>query len=162
HLTRADAVKVLDRLAKAGKAATVGRTLAYARAAYRWAEKRAMVPADPFQRLPFPAAAKSRDRLLTDIELAEAWGASGKLGCPWGPFYRLALLTLQRRDEVAGMRWTEISPDYRLWSIAGERMKNGRPHEVYLSEPVREVLRTIPRIYGRDYVFSTTGKTPVS
>jgi integrase len=81
---------------------------------------------------------------------------------PWGPFYRLALLTLQRRDEVAGMRWGEISGDLSTWRIPAARMKSGRPHDVHLAEPARAVLRTLPRIEGRDLIFSTTGTTPIS
>jgi integrase len=41
-------------------------------------------------------------------------------------------------------------------------MKSGRPHDVHLSDPAREILRLIPRIDGCDLVFSTTGKTPIS
>jgi len=41
-------------------------------------------------------------------------------------------------------------------------MKSGRPHDVHLSEPAREILRSIPRIEGCDFVFSTTGSTPIS
>jgi integrase len=162
HLTRADVVKVLDGLAKAGKTATVGRTLAYARAAYRWAEKRGMVPANPFQGVPVATVTSSRDRVLSDAELAKVWSAAGTMGFPWGPFFQLALLTLQRRDEVAGMRWSELSPDLSRWVIPSERMKAGKAHEVHLSEPARVVLRSLPRIEGRDLVFTTTGRTPVS
>ena len=36
-----------------------GRTLAYARAAFRWAEKRGKVPGNPFQGLPISAAPAS-------------------------------------------------------------------------------------------------------
>ena len=41
-------------------------------------------------------------------------------------------------------------------------MKNGKPHDVHLSEPARDVLRAVTRIEGRDFVLSTTGTTPVS
>jgi integrase len=60
------------------------------------------------------------------------------------------------------MQWSEISDDLSTWTIPGSRMKNGRPHDVHLAEPARAVLRTLPRIKGRDLIFSTTGATPVS
>ena len=44
----------------------------------------------------------------------------------------------------------------------GRRMKNGKPHDVHLSPPARNVLRQLPRHDGQDLVFSTTGKTPIS
>jgi len=33
---------------------------------------------------------------------------------------------------------------------------------VHLSAPVREILRSIPQIEGCDFIFSTTGRTPIS
>jgi integrase len=41
-------------------------------------------------------------------------------------------------------------------------MKTGRPHGVHLAEPATAVLRNLPRVEGRDLIFSTTGKTPIS
>jgi integrase len=162
RITKADAVNALDKLVRAGKAAMAGRTLAYARAAFRWAEKRGKVPANPFQGLPIATGATMRERVLSDAELAEVWVAAGTLSYPWGPFFRLAMLTLQRREEVAGMRWSEIADDLSLWTLPGSRMKNGKPHDVHLPNVAQAILREIPRVDECDFVFSTTGKTPVS
>jgi integrase len=162
RITRADAVNVLDGLVKDGKAAMAARTLAYSRAAFSWACKRGKVPGNPFQNLPIGTSSASRDRVLTDAELAVFWTATAAMPYPWGPFYRLAALTLQRRDEVAGLRWSEISDDFSTWRIPAARMKSGRPHDVHLAEPARAVLRTLLRIEGRDLIFSTTGETPIS
>jgi integrase len=68
------------------------------------------------------------------------------------------MLTLQRRGEVAGMRWSEIAPDLSKWTIPGTRMKNSRAHDVHLSEQARAVLRTISRMEGCDLVFTTTAQ----
>jgi integrase len=162
RITRADAVNVLDGLVKDGKAAMAAGTLAYARAAFGWAQKRGKVPSNPFQGLPIGAGSKSRDRVLTDAELAAFWTATADMPFPWGPFYRLAALTLQRREEIAGMRWSEISDDFSTWTIPGTRMKNAKPHDVHLPEPARVILRSLPRVAECDLIFSTTGATPVS
>jgi integrase len=162
HIARADAVNALDKLARAGKAAMAGRTLAYARACYRWAEKRGKVPTNPFQGLPISAGVADRERVLSDREVSEVWAASDKLGEPFGPFIKLLLLTLQRREEVAGMRWSELSADLTAWTIPGDRMKNGKAHVVHLAEGARTVLKGIERVEDRDLIFSTTGTTPVS
>lgn len=161
-LTRADAVNTLDRLVKEGKQAMASSTLAYARAAYSWAEKRGKIPSNPFSGLPIGTSTESRERVLTDAELAAVWAAAETLPYPFGPFYRMATLTLQRRDEVAGMRWSEISDDFETWRIPGSRMKNGKPHDVHLSEPAREILRALPRSADNDLVFTTNGRTPIS
>lgn len=60
------------------------------------------------------------------------------------------------------MRWSEITEDLSLWTLPGSRMKNGKSHDVHLSDAARAILREIPRLEDRDFIFSTTGKTPVS
>jgi integrase len=162
RITRAEAVNALDKLAEAGKAAMAGRVMAYARAAFRWAQKRGKVAANPFADLPVSAGATERDRVLTDRELAAIWRATDELGGQFGPLVQMLILTLQRREEVAGMRWSELSPDLGFWKIPAERMKNRKPHDVVLPEVARAVLRDLPRFQGSDYVFTTTGKRPVS
>lgn len=87
---------------------------------------------------------------------------------PFGPFFRLLLLTLQRRTEVAEMRWEEISPDLTTWTIPAERTKNNKAHIVHLSEPARHVLAALHRQTNpktgaiSTYVFTNTGRTPIS
>ena len=161
-LTRAMVVDVLDRLARAGRLTIAGRTVAYGRACFSWARKRGKLAVNPFVDLPISAAKSERDRVLDDDEVAEVWVAAGQLPFPFGPFFKVALLTVQRREEVAGMRWSELSPDLSLWRIPAARMKAGKAHDVHLSGPAREVLQAIPRIAGQDLVFSTNGKTSIS
>lgn len=163
RITKAEAVAALDALVKAGKPGMAAKTHAYARAAYRWAEKRGSLSVNPFQGLPDPPRTESRDRVLSDAEVAEIWAAAGTLGYPWGPFFQMALLTLQRREEVAGMCWSEFGDlDNHIWRIDAKRMKNGKPHVVHLSATAIAILRTVPRTKDCNFVFTTTGKTHVS
>jgi integrase len=162
RLSKAEAVAVLDDLLKAGSAAMAGRTLAYARACYAWAEKRGKVTGNPFEGIPIGAGIVARERALTAEETGRIWNAAAGMGEPWGPLFRVLLLTLARRDEVAGMRWSELSGDLATWTIPGARMKRGQAHVVALPEAARAALATVKRIKGQDLVFSTTGKTPVS
>nr|WP_246523558.1 site-specific integrase [Neoroseomonas eburnea] len=162
RLSKGEAVGVLDDLLKDGSAAMAGRTLAYARACYAWAEKRGKVAGNPFEGIPIGAGIVKRERVLTPEEVGAVWNAAAAMGEPWGPLFRVLLLTLARRDEVAGMRWSELSDDLATWTIPGERMKRGDAHVVALPEAAREALRAVKRIKGRDLVFSTTGRTPVS
>ena len=156
RISRATAVNALDKIVKAGKAVTAGRTMAYARACFSWGKRRGKVPENPFADLPIAAGTTERERALSDAEIAEVWAAADTLGYPFGPFYKLMILTLQRREEVAGMRWSEIDLDRRMWILPGARVKTGKPHIVHLSEPACAVLRMIPRVSGCDLVFSTT------
>ena len=161
QLTRADVVEVLDHIHLSGKKAMAVRIASYARAAFQWATKRGQIETNPFLNLPASASIKARDRALTDDELRTVWLATRALPYPWGPFYRLALLTLQRREEVAGMRWSELDLARRVWTIPANRMKNGKPHDIHISAAALEELQAIPKDRG-DLVFSRTGVTPIS
>ncbi|WP_439577922.1 tyrosine-type recombinase/integrase [Elioraea sp.] len=162
RLSKAEVVAVLDALLKAGRAAMAGRTLAYGRACYAWAEKRGKVPGNPFAGVPIGAGVVARERVLSGDEVGRVWNAALGMGEPWGPLFRVLLLTLARREEVAGMRWSELSADLSTWTIPGTRMKRGQAHVVALPEAAREALRAVRRIKGQDLVFSTTGTTTVS
>ena len=155
--------RVLDGLASDGRTAMAARTMAYGRACFGWAVQRRRLAMNPFEGLPaIEGGAPARDRVLSDQEVGEVWRAAGALGQPFGPLVRLQLLTGQRRVEVAGMRWSEISADGTTWTLPAERAKNARAHVVHLSRPARDVLAEMRRIEGRDLIFSTTGETAPS
>jgi len=149
-LDRAAVVRTLDALTRrrARKSGTdklkgtamTGRTAAYGRAAFAWAVKRGVVNTNPFADLPVAKGIAKRERVLTDGEIAEIWRATGDAASPYGSIIRLLILTGQRRGEVAGMNWGEISDDLTTWTMPGNRTKNGAPHMVPLSEPVRNLL----------------------
>jgi integrase len=160
-LTHAAVTTVLDKLAGDGKAPIAGRTMAYGRACFGWAVKRRRLLANPFAGLPvIQGANPSRDRVLTDAETRTIWRGAGALGHPFGPMVRLLLLTAQRREEVAALRWSELSVDLSIWTLPAARAKNRRAHVVHLAEPARKILAGIQHIAGQDLVFSTTGTTP--
>ncbi len=136
RLTRKDVVQLIDRLPPAMARATA----AYGRACYAWGAKREAVPGNPFVSLPVQVTIK-RDRVLDDTEVAKVWTAALQTAAPFGPLVRLLLLTGQRRDEVCGMAWSEVSADLLTWTIPGERAKNGMPSLVPLSGPAQDMLR---------------------
>jgi integrase len=117
-------------------AAITGRTAAYGRAAFAWAVKRGMVQTNPFADLPVSKASVKRERVLSDDEIVEIWLAAGAFGA----IVRFLILTGQRRGEVAGMAWREISEDMTTWTLPSERTKNGVAHVVPLSPPARDLL----------------------
>ena len=103
-----------------------------------------------------------RDRTLSDDEIVAVWSGCDKIGWPYGPLFKLLLLTAQRRNEVGQMEWSEIDLDKNIWTIPGKRAKNGKPHIVHLSRLAAEIIASLPRINGSKYVFTTSGETPVN
>ena len=110
-----------------------------------WAVKRGAVRVNPFAGLPIDKSIAKRERVLSDQELAEVWRAAGDALPPYSTIVRLLILTGQRRGEVAGMTWGELSDDLTTWSLPGERTKNGVPHTVPLSERARHLLKAVQR-----------------
>ena len=84
----------------------------------------------------------SRDRVLTDDELAAVILAARGTSRPYGPIVEFLALTGQRPEEVAQLRWNEIDEKTRTWSIPGSRTKNKKAHIVHLSEQAWMVLET--------------------
>ena len=84
-------------------------------------------------------------------------------GWPFGSLVKLLLLTGQRLGEVSGTRWEELDLEAKLWTIPGERVKNGQRHEVPLSDLAIEVLKSQPRIRtSKGFIFTTRGNAAVS
>ena len=84
------------------------------------------------------------------------WQAADDMGYPYGPVFRLLILTGQREREVADMSWSEIDLKNRLWTIPAGRMKGGRAHEVPLSPMAIALLESMLRFTAGDFEFTTT------
>jgi integrase len=129
----------------------------YASRLFGWALERGIVDRSPCHglrpsRLIGPK--QPRERMLTDDELRALWAAAGQLECRAGTFISILILTGQRRGEVAGMRWSEIStvPNGTVvWTIPASRTKSKRSHTVPLVPEVMALLAGLPRV--NEWVF---------
>jgi integrase len=63
------------------------------------------------------------------------------------------ILTAARTGEVTGVQWAEIDLKEKIWTIPANRIKGGKEHRVPLSDRALEILRTVPREDGNDFVF---------
>lgn len=163
-ITRGDVNKLVDAIVARGAEVQANRTLARVRALFNWTVANDRLQASPVAGIKPPIRERPRDRALTDDELRWLWKACKELGWPFGPLTKLLLLTAQRRDEVAGMEWSELDLDKKTWTMPREKTKNDRAHEVQLSDTAVGVLRSLPayRIGTEGLVFTTNGITPVS
>ena len=163
EIARRDVVELMDAIVDRGAPVSANRTLAVIRRMFAWLVERGVLVTNPCTDVKAPTAEKSRDRVLTDDELAAVFRACESLNEPFGALIKLLALTAQRRDEVGQMSWREVDLNARMWTIPKERAKNGIAHDVPLSEASVTVLAGIRRITGsRGLVFTTTGETPVS
>lgn len=88
------------------------------------------------------ATFKARDRALTPAEIHTFFKALEQTATM--STLRLAvkfmLLTLVRKTEFIEAKWDEVNFDTAIWTIPKERMKAGRPHNVYLSQQALDIL----------------------
>jgi integrase len=160
-ITKRDIVDLLDAIVDRGSPVTANRLRAHLNTLFNWAKGRDILKANPLDGVRPPAHEKPRDRVLSDAEVRLFWRACDRLGEPFGPLFKLLLLTGQRRGEVAGMTGREIAGD--LWVIPAARAKNGEEHAVPLSSAARGVLAGVTPIAVRaGYMFTTTGESAVS
>ncbi|MBR0694066.1 site-specific integrase [Bradyrhizobium lablabi] len=90
-----------------------------------------------------PGEGGARTRLLDDGELAAIWRAAGS--DQFGSIVRLLILTGARREEIGGLRWSEIDLDRAVILLPGERTNNSREHLVALSPAAISILEAQPR-----------------
>lgn len=176
HIGRADLQPVIDAIPVTNRG--IRRAVfAYASVLFGWAAKRGDIAANPLKDMAKPEAPKARERVLTDDELAAVWKASATSVEPFGPFFRLLILTGQRRAEVTGMNWNELDRASSIWTIPADRAKNRVAHIVPLSSMAIAELDRLAlagqvkakldnpdskRWPKAGFVLSTTGKTGIS
>jgi integrase len=161
-LGRADIVRLLDDMSDRGVKQGANRLLAHTRRMLGWAVERGILQANVAAGVRPPAKEVSRDRVLTEDEVAVIWRACGDMGWPFGPLFRLMIATAQRRAEAAGLRYADLDLRRAIWTLPREVTKSDRAHVVPLSELALEVLAGLPRLHDGELAFSTNGATPPS
>lgn len=162
-ITKRDVRALLDDAIKAGHPTKANRALDMVRKLFGWCRELDITEADPCKDISDPSPEHSRERALSDAELSLAWSASDQLGWPFREFFRLLVLTGQRRDNVARIRRSELDLDAKTWTIPASQTKNKKDHDVPLSDAALAIIASLPRIKGKaDFVITTNGDTPIS
>jgi integrase len=102
-----------------------------------------------------PSQDRKRSRILNDDELRAVWTTAEQSGS-FGAFIRLSLLLAQRRQKLATMRWSDISPD-GLWTIATAPREKGNPGVLKLPPQAMAIIKAQPRFAANPFVFPGRG-----
>ena len=135
----------------------------------KWCADRGLIESNPLQGYRAPRATRAQriarpGRDLSDAEMARVWDACGADGInpAFGQIIRLLTLTGQRRTETARMRWADLDENRHWWRIPSDQTKNGIAHEVPLPPLAQNIIASVPRHEGCEFVFSTNGRSPIS
>ena len=147
-------VELIERIARRPAPYTAHIVLGHARSLFNWAINRGTYgletsPCDRVKPSTLIGAKQPRQRVLTDFELAALWHGSEALGYPFGPLYKLLLLTGARKSEVAGARWGEFDLKKKIWTVPPERFKSNASHLVPLSDAAIAIIEALPRFTKR-------------
>ena len=164
-ITKANVAAFLDSMAD--QPALRRNASAVLRRVFAWAVERDDIAMSPLIGSKPPPSVPAREHLLSDAELALVWKAAEGIDYPFGPLFRLLIATGQRREEVSAMDWREVDQDSATWTLPASRAKNGKAHIVPLNSLAVAALDAMAPSEvcawpSRGFVFTTTGKTPVS
>jgi integrase len=156
-ITRAEIAAQLQTIIKDHGRVAAARARSTLSSLYAWSIGQGLCEANPVMGTIDPAKdIQARDRVLSDRELAAVWNACAD--DDFGKIVKLLVLTGCRRDEIGSLRWSEIDLNAGTLTISAERSKNRRAHVLTLPPMALDILKSIPRRQGRDFVFGVSGQ----
>ena len=132
EIVPAQIVPILDKIENRGSLVQADRTKSAMSGVFAWGRKRHAMTANPTAGLGKRSSSVERDRVLSDKEMGSFWRASKSkeawLSKRMRLILQLAILTGQRRTEVAGARMSELELEGKtpIWSLAGHTRRSGR------------------------------------
>jgi integrase len=153
QIARRDVATRLTRISAENGSVTAVRARGALSSFYVWAMGQGIVELNPVVGTSKPKDAAPRERVLSDDELAAIWRAGGEDA--YSKVIKLLILSGARRQEVGGMRWSEIDFERGTWSLPPERTKNGRAHVLPLSALALHIIESVPQRVGRDHLFGS-------
>ena len=97
------------------------------------------------------SAQRARKRILNDDEIRQVWRACGDLGA-FGGLVKLALLTGQRRQKLATMKWEDIKDG--VWIIETLPREKGNGGVLRLPAVAMEIINAQHMVQDNPYVFA--------
>lgn len=98
-----------------------------------------------------PAEERKRERTLNDDEIRAVWRAADGAG-NFGAIVKLALLTGQRREKIATMRWADLKNND--WDIRTEANEKGNGGRLKLLGAALDIIEAQLEVEGNPYVFA--------
>lgn len=148
-----DIASLIRKLVKAHGATSAARARGALSSFFAWSMRQGIgVKANPTIGTDNPVYGKApRDRVLNDDEIRSIWRNCAD--DDFGRIVRLLLLTACRRDEIGGLRWSEIDLASCRLSLPKERTKSKRPHEITMPATAVAILESVRRRNSRDTLF---------
>jgi len=155
-ITRADVAARLNVIKRGSGMVTASRARSAMSSLFVWAMEEGLAESNPILGTRQPDTSEPRERVLDDAELVAIWKASGD--GEFGKILKLLMLLGARRQEIGGVKFSEINRDKSEWTLPKERAKNNRELTLPLPPAAMSIIDSVPQIVGRDQVFG--GRSP--
>ena len=142
-IQRSDVTTLLDHIEDKNGSRMADVVLAYLRGIANWFAGRDDDYVSPFVRGMRRHQNGARSRILDDDELRAVWKAAEANG-DFGALVRLLLLTGQRREKVATMRWADVVDG--VWTIATAEREKGNAGALTLPAQALAIIEAQPRL----------------
>lgn len=154
---RRDVIEMIEGICARGHPYAANRRLALLRRMYAWGLEVDLVRATPVIGVTAPGHEARRRRLLDDDEILRLWRAWDNMAWPFGPLFKLLLLTAQRRSQVASLRLADIAFASQVWRVPHGADPSSHRHEIPLSSFALEIVASVPRSSSA-YMFPARGR----
>jgi integrase len=150
-ITRKDIASRLIAITRESGSITAARARAALSGFFVWCMQMGLIEANPIIGTIQPKDSEGRSRVLSNAELVTIWKTVGDDA--YGKVMRLLILTGCRRQEIGGMRWSELNEADGMWTLPAARAKNKHAHTLPLPPAAWQIINSVPRMVGRDHVF---------
>jgi integrase len=156
-IRRGDVTRLLDDVEDSSGARTADYILAIVSKITNWFATRNEDYTSPIIRgmKRYNAKDRARKRVLTDDELRAVWSAAEGT---YGDLIKMLLLTGQRFDKVASMRWHDVTIDGE-WTVPQREREKGTGGTLALPETALEIIRARPHFESNPYIFAGRGSS---
>lgn len=135
-----------DRQSEKEHAHRIGRTF------FKWCVQQHIIDRSPMENMATPPLGASRERVLTDDELAAVYRTASRGATSFHRLVSLLLLLGLRKTETASLEWSFFDEKTCTLTIPGELTKNKRTLVIPYSSAVSAILERTPKV-SQKYLF---------
>jgi integrase len=168
-LTPAMVTDALDKIVARGAPVHANKVLAALKQAFSYGVRRGVLTNNPAQLLQardIGGIEKPRDRYLSLEEVKSLLlfldGDKNRMALETRLAIKIILHTGVRSGELRLATWNEIDFENSLWTIPKEHTKQNEIMRIHLTEPVKEMFKTLALASKSNFVISANENTPLS
>ena len=153
-IRRREVKELLDHIADKHGRSQADAVLATLRGMMAWHQSRDENYTSPIVRGMRRKKPSRRERILSDEQIRAVWRACDEINGTFGGLIKV-LLTAQRREKVASMRWADLKGGF--WTVPEEERRKAQA-ATQSAKVALDAIEAQPHVVGNPHVFAARGK----